>query len=135
MFNLYLNRWTLSLISVVVGAVVYVLGFETIALVGVLLVVSFIIIGAAKQGDNALTSSYLSGVVLGVAGIVWIYSLLATFILVPYMYGVVKSYKPKLFFSFLFGVMTPFWVALPFYLYYNQDMITDFVNDIVSRYD
>lgn len=135
MFNLYLNRWTLSLVCVIVGAIVYFFGYETIAETGVSLLVSFIVIGAARQGDNELTSSYLSGVLLGIAGMVWIYCLLAAFLLVPYMYGVVKSYKPKLLFSFIFGVMTPFWVVLPFYLYYNQDMVADMVNEIVARYD
>ena len=30
MFNLYLNRWTLSLVCVIVGAIVYIFGYETV---------------------------------------------------------------------------------------------------------
>ena len=126
-----LNRWTLSLIVVIIGAVLYACGLELVAGVGVAITISIIIMGAYSQGENSLTVSYLSGVALGVAGMIWIYGLLAFVLLVMYMYMILKANSIKMLWSFILGIATPFWIALPFYLYYNHGTIIDIVKSYI----
>ena len=131
MFSLNLNRITLSLIFIIIGAVLYLFDLELTAEVGVPIAISFILMSAVSKKDDALTLSYLSGVLLGVAGLVWVYALLAFVALVIYMFVVLKANSIKILWSFVFGIVTPFWIALPFYIYYNHGTIIDIIKSYI----
>ena len=130
MLNLYINRWTLSLICVVIGVVLYLIGLPMIAQIGVPIVISFIILSGASRSEAAKTMSYLSGVMIGIAGLFNVYSLAAAVILIIYMYTGVKTKSLKVLWSFLFGMLTPGWLLLPVFLYYNQQMLVSLINGI-----
>lgn len=60
-------------------------------------------------------NAYLLGCGVGLAGLYWIYLLLLA---VPALRFVTGPDKPfKVLASMIFGVITPFWLYLPYYLY------------------
>ena len=97
-----------------------------VAQIGVPIVISFIILSGASRSEDAKTMSYLSGMMIGIAGLFNVYSLAAAVILIIYMY---TGGKAKLW-SFLFGMLTPGWLLLPVFLYYNQQMLVSLINSI-----
>ena len=101
-----------------------------IAQIGVPVVISFIILSGASRSEDAKTMSYLSGVMIGIAGLFNVYSLAAAVILIIYMYTGVKAKSLKVLWSFLFGMLTPGWLLLPVFLYYNQQMLVSLLNSI-----
>ena len=130
MLNLYINRWTLSLISVVIGVVLSLIGLPMVAQIGVPIVISFIILSGASRSEDTKTMSYLSGMMIGIAGLFNVYSLAAAVILIIYMYTGGKAKSLKVLWSFLFGMLTPGWLLLPVFLYYNQQMLVSLINSI-----
>ena len=130
MLNLYINRWTLSLICVVIGVVLSLIGLPMVAQIGVPIVISFIILSGASRSEDAKTMSYLSGMMIGIAGLFNVYSLAAAVILIIYMYTGGKAKSLKVFWSLLFGMLTPGWLLLPVFLYYNQQMLVSLINSI-----
>ena len=130
MLNLYINRWTLSLICVVIGVVLSLIGLPMVAQIGVPIVISFIIQSGASRSEDAKTMSYLSGMMIGIAGLFNVYSLAAAVILIIYMYTGGKAKSLKVLWSFLFGMLTPGWLLLPVFLYYNQQMLVSLINSI-----
>lgn len=130
MLNLYINRWTLSLICVVIGVVLSLIGLPMVAQIGVPIVISFIILSGASRSEDTKTMSYLSGMMIGIAGLFNVYSLAAAVILIIYMYTGGKAKSLKVLWSFLFGMLTPGWLLLPVFLYYNQQMLVSLINSI-----
>ena len=49
MLNLYINRWTLSAILLTIGIILYALGLEQIAAVGVPTSLSLVLIGGVQR--------------------------------------------------------------------------------------
>lgn len=69
------------------------------------------------KNHKVLTIPYLLGTVVGIAGLVWIYALGVALPFLIYIYGPMKANSLKPLWSFLFGIATPFWIALPIWLY------------------
>ena len=101
-----------------------------VAQIGVPIVISFIILRGASRSEDAKTMSYLSGMMIGIAGLFNVYSLAAAVILIIYMYTGGKAKSLKVLWSFLFGMLTPGWLLLPVFLYYNQQMLVSLINSI-----
>jgi len=132
MLKFYLNRWTISLMIAIIGVILYFIGYETIALVGTLTIISFIAMNATYKNPKAPTAAFISGTLIGLAGMAWIYAFTFILALLIYLYGPMKANSSKLMMSFLFGVLTPLWIYFPFYFYFNQEAIahTMFTFDI-----
>lgn len=112
-----LNRWTLILLAGLVSAALYYVGYEQSAQILMLVVLSFVVIKTAYKNEQAIGTAYCSGILTGIAGLSWLYSLAATPLLIAYMSGPVQARSWRMAFALLIGVATPFWIYLPFFLY------------------
>lgn len=130
MLNLYINRWTLSAILLTIGIILYALGLEQIAAVGVPTSLGLVLIGGVQRDGMELSSAYLSGVMLGIAGLICVYMYIALPLLVILIYGPLRGKGLKLFWSHLFGVVTPAWVVLPIWFYINHGTVVDVLRHI-----
>mgnify|MGYP007069838066 CR=1 FL=1 len=131
MYGLYVNRWTISVLLVIIGAVLYACGLGREAAIGVPVAISFVIMSGIYHNKKSLSLAYLSGVMLGIASIVWIYSLVAFVPLVAFLYGPMKGGSLKLLWSFIFGIISPAWICLPIWLYFNQEIVADAIRRMI----
>lgn len=126
--HFFLNKWTLILVTCITSAILMLLDYTLTAKVLLPAVISFIIIKGVYKNETALGIAYCSGVSLGLAALFWIYALALAPLMLLYMFGPLQGRSFKLALAMTYGIATPFWVYLPYYLYThyieNMDFIT-----------
>ncbi len=126
MFKLYLlNKWTFSIVALALGLLLWSVGLTATAVVMTAVAMSLIIVHGTGKSDNILTASFLSGAMIGMACLVWGYSVFALLLLLFYVYSVMKVISVKVAFSMFLGFVTPLWMFLPYYIYNHQELLHD----------
>lgn len=93
------------------------------AVAGAFAALGFVAMNAVYKSQNALSATFVSGVCLGLAAMGHYYALAVFPLLLIYLYGPMKANSLKHLWSFIFGILTPLWLYLPFYLYFNQETV------------
>jgi hypothetical protein len=110
-------KWYLLALSIVIASTgVY---FDWVRTSGVFIC---IILGLfcgllAYKRNDALRLFFLSGTFVGLATLIWEYSMLMMPFMFVFLYGPMKITVPRATPVMLLGCLTPLWIALPFYLY------------------
>lgn len=111
------------MLIIAIGVVLYAIGFKEAAVAGVFAALGFVAMNAVYKSKDALSATFVSGACLGLAIMGHYYALVAFPLLLIYLYGPMKANSLKPLWSFIFGILTPMWLYLPFYLYFNQETV------------
>lgn len=121
----FLNKWTFLLLLLTMVAVMVYFGLRWQGGVLFFGIAAFAIMKSAYKEEIALGKAYLTGVMVGTAALCHPYAFVLLPLLLIYMYGAAQAHSIRMTLAMLLGVLSPFWLYLPYWLYVNTSAFTD----------
>ena len=112
----------IAILSIAVGMI----GYPKTAIVMGLMALCFIIAKGMYRSENC-TKAYEAGLCIGIASLVWSWSLIAFLVYLVFLYGPMRVFSMRIFWTSCLGLLTPFWCYAPYWIYSNMDYLTTII--------
>jgi len=124
--HFFLHTYTQVVLIAALTTVVYGAGYTRTAIVMGLVMLCFTIAKGMYRNES-MTRAYEVGLCIGIASLVWHWSLIAFLFYLVFLYGPMRVSSLRIVWTSCLGLLTPLWCYAPYWIYNNMDNVTTIV--------